>query len=168
MALGQRHKQRILTTIVTASVFVLGVLLFFLLSQRLSLESTLVWTFLACIICLTGYQAYHYRFCHEHVTIVNTLTQIYAGAILSAGIVVMLLLKALLGIDIVTSYIILSATIILLVFLTVGTYDEFLETHVPKRLAHVERHEAPHAPPAGTTPQKAKRRRRPRSEQPQR
>jgi hypothetical protein len=138
MELGQRHRQRILTTIVTLCVFLFAFILFVLLSRLLSLEMSLILTFLVAITLLTVYQLYHYRFCHEHATLVNTLTQIYAGTILVVGILIMLILKLLLGIEYVTSYIILSAVVILLVFLTLGRYDEFLEEHVPRRLGALE------------------------------
>jgi hypothetical protein len=138
MNLSQRHKQRILTTIVTISTFLVGLLLFLALSASMSLEVTLIITFLVCIALLTGYQVHHYQYCHEHATLVNTLTQIYAGSILIAGILIMLLLKLILAIEFTTSYIILSLIIIVLVFLTLGKYDEFLEEHVPKRLAALQ------------------------------
>jgi len=136
--LTQRHKQRILTTLVTVSVFLFSFIVFVLLSNLLSLEMSLVITFLVAITLLTIYQVYHYRFCHEHITLVNTLTQIYAGTILIAGILIMLILKLGLSIDFVTSYLILSLVVILLVFLTLRRYDEFLEEHVPRRLARVQ------------------------------
>lgn len=139
MSLGQRHKQRLLTTIVTVNVFLACFLLFFLLSRAIDLEMTLILTFLAGIVMLTGYQVHHYRYCHEHTTIVNTLTQIYAGTILTIALLLILLLRWLFGVEVGTSYIILSAIVILLVFLTLGRYDEFLESHVPHRLRHVQR-----------------------------
>lgn len=134
----QRHKQRILTTIVVLCVFLLSFIVFVLCSQVASLETTLVITFLIAILALTLYQSYNYRFCHERVTLVNTLTQIYFGVILIVSLLLMLLLQWLFSIEITTSYIILSAIVILFVFLTLQRYDAFLEEHVPRRLRHIK------------------------------
>ncbi len=128
-----RHKNRILTTIVTGITFLLVLVLFFILNATMSTEITLLITFGVGVLLLTLYHFYLYEHCHEHTTMINNLTQIYFGVILIAAIVFMLLLRLFFSVELVDSYIILSLIVLGTVFLTLGPYDRFLEEHIGKR-----------------------------------
>lgn len=132
MALHHRHKHRILTTIVTLIAVVLSINVFFLVGGQ-NLESALLITFGAGIFFLTLYHLYAYEHCHERLTMINNLTQIYFGAILLLSIVFIFLLRWLFNVAIIDSYLIMSGIVLVTVFLTLGSYDRFLEDHVGKR-----------------------------------
>lgn len=128
-----RHKNRLLTTIVTGITFLLVLVLFFILNATMSTEITLLVTFGVGIFLLTIYHFYLYEHCHEHTTMINNLTQIYFGAILIMAILIMLVLRLFFSIELVDSYIILSLIVLGTVFLTLGPYDRFLEEHIGRR-----------------------------------
>jgi len=133
MALHHRHKQRLLGTIVTLIAILLCLDVYLILSQYVSLELSLLLTFGVGILLLSLYHLYNYRHCHEHVTMINNLTQTYFGVVLLFSIILILLLRAVFLIEIVNAYIIMSVLVILLVFLTLGPYDRFLEEHLAVR-----------------------------------
>lgn len=133
MKMHYRHKNRILTTIVTGITFLLVLVLFFILNATMSTEITLLVTFGVGIFLLTIYHFYLYEHCHEHTTMINNLTQIYFGVILLVAIAMMLLLRLVFSVELIDSYIILSLIVLATVFLTLGPYDRFLEEHIGKR-----------------------------------
>jgi hypothetical protein len=130
MALHHRHKQRILTTIVTLIIFIIAADTFIILNPVLELETSLLFAFAVAIGLTTAYQCYNYRHSHEHVTLVNTLTQIFMGTILFASAVIMLLLRAIFQIDVLNSYLYMSLIVIILIFIFLKRFDEFLEREV--------------------------------------
>ena len=139
MAIHHRHKQRILTTITTLIIFTITVDVFIILSPALDLATALLYAFTVAIGLTVAYQCYNYRHSHEHLTLVNTLTQVFLGTILFAASVVMLLLQAFLNIDIIDSYLYLSLVVIILTFIFLKRFDAFLEREVQERfpMGHV-------------------------------
>jgi hypothetical protein len=133
MALHHRHKQRILTTIITLIIFIIAADVFIILQRVLDLPTTLLYAFTVAIGLTTAYQCYNYRHSHEHMTLVNTLTQIFLGSVLFVSAVIMLLLQAFLGIDILDSYLYMSILVIIITFLFLKRFDEFLEREVQDR-----------------------------------
>jgi multisubunit Na+/H+ antiporter MnhB subunit len=133
MSLHHRHKQRILTTIALLSVFTLSLDVFLLLQPATGLDVSLLFAFTVAIGLITAYQCYNYRHSHEHLTAVNTLTQVFLGSVLFASCVLILILHAFFGVDIINSYISLSVIVVLLTFLLLRRFDEFLEREVGAR-----------------------------------
>lgn len=131
--LHYRHKNRILTTLFTGIAVVLCFNIYMILIQFLALEMSLILTFAAGILVLTLYHLYLYEHCHEHLTMINNLTQVYFGVVLLASIFVMLILRWLFNVDFVTSYILLSLIVLGTIFFTLGPYDRFLEAHVNEK-----------------------------------
>jgi hypothetical protein len=130
MALHHRHKQRILTTIITLMIFIIAADTFIILQRILDLPTTLLYAFTVAIGLTTAYQCYNYRHSHEHTTLVNTLTQIFLGSVLFVSALIMLLLQAFIGIDILDSYLYMSLLVIVVTFLFLKRFDEFLEQEV--------------------------------------
>lgn len=151
MAIHHRHKQRILTTITTLIIFTIAADVFIILSPALDLATSLLYAFTVAIGLTVAYQCYNYKHSHEHLTLVNTLTQVFLGTILFAASIVMLLLQAFLDIDIVDSYLYLSLVVIILTFIFLKRFDAFLEREVQERFPmghvpepkHTTRTEAP-------------------------
>jgi hypothetical protein len=139
MALHHRHKQRILTTIITLIILIIGVDVYLILSPMLDLATALLYAFTVVIGLTVVYQSYNYRHSHEHTTLVNTLTQIFLGTILFTTCMLMLLLQAIFSIDIIDSYLILSIITILFTFIFLKKFDRFLEEEVTKKfpMGHV-------------------------------
>ena len=133
MKLHYRHKNRLLTTIFTAIALLLCFNIYFILVQFMTLEMSLILTFATGILVLTLYHLYVYEHCHEHITMINNLTQVYFGVVLLVSLFAMLLLRWVFGVDLVTSYIVLSLLVIGTIFLTLGPYDRFLESHIGGR-----------------------------------
>lgn len=133
MALHHRHKQRILTTIVTLIIFIISIDVFIVLQRVLDLPSTLLYAFTVAIGLTTAYQCYNYRHSHEHTTLVNTLTQIFLGSVLFVSAIIMLLLQTFAGIDVLDSYLYMSILVIIITFLFLKRFDEFLEREVQAR-----------------------------------
>ena len=127
MVLHHRHKQRILTTIITLIIFFIALDVFVILTPVLTPETGLLYAFTVAIGLIVIYQTYNYRHSHEHITLVNTLTQIFLGTILFAICIIMLLLQAFFEIDIMTSYLILSLLVIVFTFVFLRRFDAFLE-----------------------------------------
>jgi hypothetical protein len=128
-----RHKQRILTTIVTLITLTIALDVYIVLAPVLDLTTALLYAFTVAIGLTVAYQCYNYRHSHEHITLVNTLTQIFLGTILFAASLVMLLLQAFLSIDILDSYLYLSVAVIVLTFIFLKRFDAFLEKEVQER-----------------------------------
>jgi hypothetical protein len=131
--LHHRHKQRILTTVATLIAFVIGVDAFIILQPIVEMSIALLFSFAAAIGVVTAYQCYNYRHSHEHLTLVNTLTQIFMGTVLFAGAILILLLQAFFGMEVTDSYLVLSLLVIFLTFLSLRGFDEFLEREVQQR-----------------------------------
>jgi FlaA1/EpsC-like NDP-sugar epimerase len=127
MALHHRHKQRLLTTVILLIIFVVALDTYLILAPALTMETALLFAFTVAIGLTVAYQCYNYRHSHEHVTLVNTLTQIFLGTILFTAAVIMLLLQTFAGIDIIDSYLYLSLIVIFFTFLFLKRFDEFLE-----------------------------------------
>lgn len=130
MALHHRHKQRILTTLITLIIFIIAADVFIILQKTLDLQTTLLYAFTVAVGLTTAYQCYNYRHSHEHITLVNTLTQIFLGSILFVSAILMLLLQLFFGIDILDSYLYMSLLVILITFLFLKRFDRFLEREV--------------------------------------
>jgi|GEM_PF-3605662 len=133
MVLHHRHKQRILTTITTLVIFTIALDVFLFLQPILDLQTALLYAFTVAIGLVTAYQCYNYRHSHEHLTLVNTLTQIFLGTVLFASALTMLFLQAFFDIDILDSYLYLSVLVILLTFIFLKSFDTFLESEVKDR-----------------------------------
>ncbi len=133
MGLHHRHKQRILTTIITLIIFVIGIDVYLILSPILDLPTALLYAFTVTIGLTVIYQSYNYRHSHEHTTLVNTLTQIFLGTVLFTTCVIMLLLQSIFLIDIINSYLVLSIITILFTFIFLKKFDRFLEDEVTKK-----------------------------------
>ena len=133
MALHHRHKQRLLTTIILLMIFVVALDTFLILEPVLPIETSLLFAFCVAIGLTVAYQCYNYRHSHEHITLVNTLTQIFLGTVLFVAAVIILLLQAFAGIEMVDSYLYLSLAVILLIFIFLKRFDEFLEREVQAR-----------------------------------
>jgi hypothetical protein len=132
MVLHHRHKQRILTTIVMLIAFLIAIDAYIILSPVLEMEVALLFSFAVAIGIITAYQCYNYRHSHEHITLVNTLTQIFMGTILFASAVLILVLHTMFGWDVLNSYILLSVLVIALTFLFLKQFDQFLEREVQR------------------------------------
>lgn len=133
MTFHHRHKQRTLAMAAWIIIFTIAVDVFFMLKPILSDEVALLYAFAVAVGLTVAYQTYHYRHSHEHHVLVNTLTQIYLGAILFVSAVVMLLLHAFFGIDVIDSYLVLSLMVILLTFLSLGLFDMFLKQELKRK-----------------------------------
>lgn len=133
MALHHRHKQRMLTTIITLFILLVAVDVFIFLQPALPLEVAALYAFTVAIGLTVAYQCYNYRHSHEHITLVNTLTQIFLGTVLFIAAIIMLVLHAFFSIDIVDSYLYLSLLVIILTFLFLRHFDEFLEKEVQQK-----------------------------------
>lgn len=133
MALHHRHKQRLLTTIITLIILIIAVDTFIILNPSFELETSLLFAFAVAIGLTTAYQCYNHRHSHEHATLVNTLTQIFLGTILFIATILILLLHALFQIDILDSYLYMSLAVILLTFIFLKRFDEFLEREVQQK-----------------------------------
>src|SRR5687768_6948790 len=124
MALHHRHKQRVLTTIVTFIILFVAIDLFMVLYSVLPAEVALLYAFTVAIGLTVAYQCYNYRHSHEHLTLVNTLTQIFLGTILFIAAIIMLLLQTFAATDIIDSYLYLSLLVIVMTFLFLRRFDE--------------------------------------------
>lgn len=133
MGLHHRHKQRVLTTIVMLIILFIAIDIFILLQPVLELEVAVLYAFTIAIGLTVVYQCYNYTHSHEHMTLVNTLTQIFLGTVLFIAAIIMLLLQAFARIDIINSYLSLSLLVIMLTFLSLGRFDEFLEREVQQK-----------------------------------
>jgi hypothetical protein len=151
--LHHRHKQRLLTTIVSLIVLSVAVDVFIFLMPILPLEVCLLYSFTVAIGLVTAYQCYNYRHSHEHLTLVNTLTQIFLGTILFVASIIILVLYALTGMDIINALLILSVIVVIITFLFLKRFDEFLEREVqgkfPMGVAPSPHHgSSPHTAPS--------------------
>lgn len=134
-----KHKIRLHFTIaLIVSVLITGSLLYGLIVPNL-LNNNLplgpdVWalaliSLIIGVSLLVGYISLFYKKNHKflkNVDKVNILTQIYMGYILTISFCVAFFLM-LLGIDITNSLLVISLTVLLLIFLTIRSYDRFLE-----------------------------------------
>jgi hypothetical protein len=132
MALHHRHKQRILTTIVMLIAFLIAVDSYIILQPITEMSVALVFSFAVAIGIITAYQCYNHRHSHEHITLINTLTQIFMGTILFVSAIIILLLHAFFGFDVIDSYLALSVLVIILTFIFLKQFDQFLEKEVQK------------------------------------
>ncbi len=133
MLTHHRHKQRTLSVIVFLLIFTVATDVYFILSPAYGLEAALLFAFTVAIGLTVTYQCYNYRHSHEHHVMLNTLTQIYLGTILFACCVLILLLHAFLGLDILDGYIILSLIVLLLTFLSLGHFEEWVTHHMGRK-----------------------------------
>jgi hypothetical protein len=133
MAIHHRHKQRILTTIITLIILTIALDVFIILSPVLDPATTLLYAFTVAIGLTVAYQCYNYRHSHEHITLVNTLTQIFLGSILFVACLIMLALQTFYSIDILDSYLYLSVIVIIFTFVFLKRFDTFLEKEVQER-----------------------------------
>lgn len=123
-----RHKQRILTTIVSLITFVICADFFLLL--RGSPETKLLLTFGLAMILLTLYHWYNYRHCHEHITMINNLTQIYLALVVIVSMILIFILRAIFSLN---TFIWFSVIVVVLTLSTQNHLDAFLENHILKR-----------------------------------
>lgn len=168
MVLHHRHKQRILTTIISLIVLFISIDVYLFLEPVIGMETALLYSFTVAIGLVVVYQCYNYRHSHEHLTLVNTLTQIFLGSVLFFSAVLMLVLQAIFGIDVLDSYLALSLIVIVLTFVFLKRFDAFLEREVsakfpmgdaPSPKARIVSHDAKHdvkhdLKPARTNPVK--------------
>ena len=133
MGLHHRHKQRLLTTITTLLILTLSADVFLILNPVLGLELGLLFAFTVAIGLTVAYQCYNYRHSHEHLTLVNTLTQVFLGSILFASSIIILILHLLFGLDVLDGYMYMSFLVIVLTFAFLKKFDEFLEFEVKQR-----------------------------------
>ncbi|MDD9952789.1 MAG: hypothetical protein OXR66_00465 [Candidatus Woesearchaeota archaeon] len=133
MSLHHRHKQRVLTTLTTLITLTIAVDAFLILRGTIGMEPALLFSFAVAIGLTTAYQCYNYRHSHEHLTLVNTLTQVFLGSILFISCLVILLIHVFLGVNIIDMYLWLSVIVIALTFIFLKKFDEFLEYEVKHR-----------------------------------
>jgi hypothetical protein len=133
MGLHHRHKQRILTTLVTLITLTIAVDTFIVLSPLLAQATALLYAFAVGIGIITAYECYGYRHSYERSTIINTLTQIFLGAVLFGCIVISLLLNVFLQMTAINSYLTLCTLVLLTTFLLLRKFDTFLQREVQQR-----------------------------------
>lgn len=133
MDLHHRHKQRILTTLITLITLVIGIDVYLILSPVLDPAIALLYSFTVVIGLSVVYQGYNYRHSHEYATLVNTLTQMYLGTVLFTTCTIMLIVQALFSLNIIDSYLILSIITILTTFIFLKEFDNFLAEEITKK-----------------------------------
>ncbi len=139
MGLHHRHKQRVVTTLMLLMALALAADTFVIVARWASLDVALLCAFTIAIGITTAYQLYNRRYSHEHLTLVNTLTQAFLGSVLFASCILVLVLRLFVDIDIVGISLFLSLIVIVLTFAFLRKFDAYLESEVQSRfpMGHV-------------------------------
>jgi predicted permease len=141
-----RHKQKTLTGLITAFIFLLAMDAFFLLRGYFGNEFALLFAFTVAIGLTVVYQCYNYKHSHEHYVLVNTLSQMYLGILIFVCCTVMILLIFVTSLPVLDAYVILSFLVLLMVALLHSHFHDFIEREVSEKFPIGKAPKPKHAP----------------------
>ncbi len=123
-------KERIITTIVLVVSLIVAGFIFILLNSRFSTEMALLVALPLGILINIVYLLAFYEETHDKKKKVNTLTQIWAGCVIIVASIIVGILHAIFNIEIGTLLIYLTVVVLILIFVSIKKYDNYLETRL--------------------------------------
>ena len=125
-----RDKQhRIIATIVLVLSVCFVFYLFNVLSRTRSNEISALIAFSTGILIIVGYQLLNFKSLKHKVTKINSLTQVWLGLLFVVASIFVLILTSK-GVEFATALMWMSGAVLVMLFLSIKKFDEFLETKI--------------------------------------